>query len=426
MNSRFIKSVQAFSLRPSVMIFCLLAGSAVGTAFPVFGKHLAVVGDVYVDLLKMTTLPFMISAVIFSLQRLFRVGSTPLLFLRLLLLFVVALAMVSALGTVVTVLARPGSELPSAVLHSLGSYVDGGASSDTHVMMYGPDVEASGPSLSSLLSDLIPTNIFAALAAGDSLKALIFALLFGVAVGCVPERTAAGLSMVLETVYHACQKIIQALSLPLPIILFCMSAAQIAASGLEPMLAMLRFLAVFGLVSVLLLVLAVIIIWRRSGVDLAGTLRALRDPFSMALATRNSAAAMPAMIEGLSERLGYSRLMVELLVPLTISLLRLGPTAYYVCATLFIAQLYGTALSLGDLAVVITASILAGLASAGSTGILTVSLIGIACSYLGLPFEAAFLLFLAIDPVCDILRTQLLVIGNTAVVAAICPRPLRI
>ncbi|WP_029577955.1 cation:dicarboxylate symporter family transporter, partial [Bordetella hinzii] len=199
MNSRFIKSVQAFSLRPSVMIFCLLAGSAVGTAFPVFGKHLAVVGDVYVDLLKMTTLPFMISAVIFSLQRLFRVGSTPLLFLRLLLLFVVALAMVSALGTVVTVLARPGSELPSAVLHSLGSYVDGGASSDTHVMMYGPDVEASGPSLSSLLSDLIPTNIFAALAAGDSLKALIFALLFGVAVGCVPERTAAGLSMVLET-----------------------------------------------------------------------------------------------------------------------------------------------------------------------------------------------------------------------------------
>lgn len=426
MNSRFIKSVQAFSLRPSVMIICLLAGSAAGTAFPVFGKHLTVVGDVYVDLLKMTTLPFMISAVIFSLQRLFRVGSTPLLFMRLLLLFIVALAMVSALGAVITVLARPGSDLPSAVLHSLGSYVDGGANSDTHVMMHGPDIQASGPSLSSLLGDLIPTNIFAALAAGDSLKALIFALLFGVAVGCVPERTAVGLSMVLETVYHACQKIIQALSLPLPIILFCMSAAQIATSGLEPMLAMLRFLAVFGLVSLLLLVLAVIVIWRRSGVGLASALRALRDPFSMALATRNSAAAMPAMIEGLSERLGYSKLMVELLVPLTISLLRLGPTAYYVCATLFVAQLYGTALTLGDVAVVITASILAGLASAGSTGILTVSLIGIACSYLGLPFEAAFLLFLAIDPVCDILRTLLLVIGNSAVVAAICPRPLRI
>lgn len=38
MNSRFIKSVQAFSLRPSVMIFCLLAGSAVGTAFPVLAS----------------------------------------------------------------------------------------------------------------------------------------------------------------------------------------------------------------------------------------------------------------------------------------------------------------------------------------------------------------------------------------------------
>jgi Na+/H+-dicarboxylate symporter len=55
-----------------------------------------------------------------------------------------------------------------------------------------------------------------------------------------------------------------------------------------------------------------------------------------------------------------------------------------------------------------------------------VSLIGITCAYLGLPFEAAFILFLAIDPLCDMLRTLILVIGNSAAVSVICPRPLRV
>ena len=44
----------------------------------------------------------------------------------------------------------------------------------------------------------------------------------------------------------------------------------------------------------------------------------------------------------------------------------------------------------------------------------------------GLPFEAAFILFLAVDPICDMLRTLVLVIGNNAAVSLICPRPLKI
>ena len=60
------------------------------------------------------------------------------------------------------------------------------------------------------------------------------------------------------------------------------------------------------------------------------------------------------------------------------------------------------------------------------SGLVTVSLTGMACSYLGLPFEAAFILFVAVDPLCDMLRTLVIVIGNTAAVSLICPRPLRI
>jgi Na+/H+-dicarboxylate symporter len=113
-------------------------------------------------------------------------------------------------------------------------------------------------------------------------------------------------------------------------------------------------------------------------------------------------------------------------VPLSVSLLRIGPMIYYVCAAMFIGQLYGKPFGALELAIVVFASVLAGFASAGMSGLLTVSLVGLTCRYLGLPFEAAFILFLAVDPVCDMLRTLVLVLGNSAAVTLICPRPLKL
>ncbi|QYY33255.1 MULTISPECIES: dicarboxylate/amino acid:cation symporter [Cupriavidus] len=417
----------AFALNPWVVIGSLTLGGAMGLLWPAMAQALGVVGDLYVDLLKMTTLPFMVSAVIFSLQRLFRDGGASRLLIRVVTVFVGASVLVALVAAVVLMLLSPGTNLSAATMQTFGAMVGHDSnSSDTVMNLYGADIPEKSLRFSDVLTSLIPTNIFAALANGDALKALVFALLFGLAVGRVPERISIGLSLSLETIYHACQKLMHWLSYPLPVILFCMSAAQLGKSGFEPLQAMLQFVIAFFVASVLLLALAVAIIWKRSSQSLSDTLNALRAPFALALATRNSAACMPSMIESLVDRLGFARARVELLVPLAVSLLRVGPMVYYVCATLFIAQLYGRALGPVEIATVVMASVLAGFASAGMTGLVTVSLVGMTCAYLGLPFEAAFILFLAVDPVCDMLRTLILVIGNAAAVSVICPRPLKI
>ncbi|WP_168790074.1 dicarboxylate/amino acid:cation symporter [Paraburkholderia aromaticivorans] len=419
--------IYAFVLNPWVVIGSLAIGGALGLLMPVEAQKLGFIGDIYVDLLKMTTLPFMISAVIFSLQRLFRDGGTSRLLVRVITVFICTSATVAVVGAIVLLTLHPGANLSSATMRTFGLMVGSDAtSSDTVMNLYGADVPQPSLSFSDVLTSLVPTNIFAALANGDALKALVFALLFGLAVGRVPERISAGLSQSLETIYHACQRLMHWLSYPLPLILICMSAAQLGKSGVGPLHAMLQFVIAFFVVSVLLLMLAAAIIWKRSSHSLARTLDALRAPFALALATRNSAACMPSMIESLVDGLGFARSRVELLVPLTISLLRVGPMVYYVCATLFIAQLYGRPLGVVEVATVLLASVLAGFASAGMTGLVTVSLVGMTCAYLRLPFEAAFILFLAVDPLCDMLRTLILVIGNAAAVTLICPRPLKI
>lgn len=298
-------------------------------------------------------------------------------------------------------------------------------SSDTVMNLQGVDAPVKSVSFTEVLVSLVPSNIFAALASGDTLKALVFALLFGFAVGQVPSRVSDGLTQSLETVYHSCQTLMRWLNYPLPVVLFCMSAAQMAKTGIGPLQAMAQFVIAFLVASLLALALATIIIWKRSNSTLRQTLNALRGPFALALATRSSATCMPVMIESLADRLGFARSRVELMVPLSVSLLRIGPVIYYVAATVFIAQLYGKPLGVSELAIILSASILAGFASAGMTGLLTVSLVGLTCSYLGLPFEAAFILFLAVDPICDMLRTLVLVIGNNAAVSLICPRPVK-
>ncbi len=422
-----LKKIYNFALNPWAVVASLGLGFVIGVWFPDVGAALGFVGDIYVDLLKMISLPFMVSAVIFSLQRLFREGGSGKLMATVGLVFTGFSVTVALIGVLTLAVLQPGTNLPAKTMQTFGNIVGNDLSaSDTVMSLQGLDEPIKSISLSEVFASLVPSNIFAALANGETLKALVFALLFGFAVGQIPARISDGLTQSLETVYHACQMIMRWLNYPLPLILFCMSASQMAKTGLGPLQAMGQFTLAFFAASVIVLVIAVAIIWKRSNATLGQTLVAMQGPFALALATRNSATCMPSMIEGLTEQLGFARSRVELLVPLSVSLLRIGPMVYYVCAAMFIGQLYGKPFGAAELGIVVSASVLAGFASAGMSGLLTVSLVGLTCSYLGLPFEAAFILFLAVDPICDMLRTLVLVLGNSAAVTLICPRPLKL
>ncbi|NEX64806.1 dicarboxylate/amino acid:cation symporter [Noviherbaspirillum galbum] len=416
-----------WALHPLVVLACLLAGGVLGVAAPSFSKNLGIVGVVYVDLLKMIVLPFMLSAVIFSLQQLYRDGGAGRIIKKVVVVFAAISMGTAILAATGSLLLRPGSDLPRETLAALGNIISIDANqTNTEMSLRVQEEPPRELSVQDVVNSLIPANIFASLANGESLKALVFALLFGFAVGQVPTRMAAGLSQALETIYGACETLTRWINLPIPLVLVCMTASQIAVSGLEPLKAMGGFVAAFVLVSAVLLALALWLLVRRASVPLSDVVIAMREPFALGIATNNSATCMPAMVSGLVDKLHFPRSRVELLVPLSISLLRMGPVAYYVCGTLFIAALYGHPVTAVDTVMLMLVSVMLGFASSGMAGIVTISLIGTTCSYLGLPFEAAFLLFAAVDPVCAMARTTVTVMTGCAAVAMICPKPVQL
>jgi proton glutamate symport protein len=196
-----------------------------------------------------------------------------------------------------------------------------------------------------------------------------------------------------------------------------MVAKQFATVGAGQLLAMVKFTIGFVAASLLTWIISILVIWLSSGARFGQTLAAARQPVMVAIATRSSIACIPTSISALVDALGYDRTRIELMIPLGVTLLRFGPTLYYAFSTVFVTQLYDTPTSLLLYATIVVGSLLTGLASAGTTGVLTISLLGLIFQPLNLPLEAALALLITIDPVIDIFRTVTIVLPNCAVAA---------
>lgn len=414
--SRFLRS-------PLTVVAFIIGGVLCGIYFPAFSKALAPIGSTYLNLLKMVVLPFIVSSVIFSMRSMVRNPESAGYLIKVAGAVVVVSFLAVAVAGSVTLAIKPGEINDQQSRIELGKVLNsqGHVATDLQMSLAPVAESKAGPSPFANILDLVPSNVFSALSSGDTIKVLLFCLLFGLAVGHVPHTVSTSLADALDTVYRACIILTHWFNVLLPFASFAMIADQTAAIGIEPLRLMIDFLMVMGVATLACVVLSIAVIAARSRSSLWTTLKAHQPVLMMAIATRSSVACIPWIIDLLSERLKFNRVVVELLVPLQTALLRAGPIMLYVCGTIFIAQLYGRPLGIGEFALIGVASILIGLTTAGMSGIVVLSQMAILCGYLGLPFEAAFALFLAVDSLTDTMRTLTIVSSVAAATAAIAP-----
>jgi len=93
---------------------------------------------------------------------------------------------------------------------------------------------------------------------------------------------------------------------------------------------------------------------------------------------------------------------------------------------LFVAQVYENELSGAELLLLGLVAWVSSFATGGMTGVALITMTGGICAQLNLPFEAAFVLFVAVDPICTMMRTVMNVVTSCAAITAICPRPLKL
>jgi Na+/H+-dicarboxylate symporter len=420
--SRITDTWRKRSSSPSVLITSVIIGIAIGLWLPGFAGSLALLWDVYLNLLKMIAMPFMVSAIIYSLSQLIGAGETSNMAGKVVKMLFVGMLATAVLGLSCALIIGPGRNLSNETLLMMGQLVgeDLNGGGRTEMTLFGPSQLTPAMTLKELVMSLVPGNIFTALTQGEMLKVLVFSLLFGVVVGRMPTQQAKPLDEGLRGLFQACVKLTVWLNYLMPPVLMAMVAQLVAGTGIGAIKGMLGFLVTIAATSLVLVITALGAIRWACGRSWQTVLASQRESLVMAMATRSGPACMPLMIEGLVQGLGLPRSRVELLVPLAVPLFRIGSVMNYSIATLFIAQMYGRSLGTVDLTLVLIGSVLAGFAAAGMTGVVAIGMIGVICDYIGLPFAALAVLFIAIDPLSDTLRTAVNVASANAFAALGC------
>lgn len=419
-----LKQALRFIFRsPLSMVVFIVLGLLCGLYVPELAYSLTPFSDVYLNLLKMVVLPFLVSSIIFSIRAMISDPNTAGYLARISFAVVtVAVLSVAVSGTLALFL-EPGHISDPQSRIELGKVINsqGTVSSDLDMSLYATDEADVRASPLSVLLQAVPSNVFNALASGDTIQVLLFCLIFGIAIGRIPHQTSASLADALDAIYRTCIILTDWFIWLLPLATFVMIAEQTATIGIEPLRLMAGFLMVMGLSALTFIMVSLALISISAKCSYWTAFRTFQPLLMIAITTRSSIACIPWITSPLVGKLKFENVVVELLVPLQSALLRVGPILFYVTGIIFIAQLYGRTLSTADLVLIGFSSSLLGLTTAGMSGMVIISQLSILCGYLGLPFEAAFVLFIAVDTVTDAFMTLSSVFAVAAATAVIAP-----
>jgi Na+/H+-dicarboxylate symporter len=413
-------NLKTFLTSPWTILGSIVVGVLAGVYAPAFSMNFESIGGIYISLLKVVVLPFLLATILVGIIGLLQKEGSQTLIRKIIVGFVSSmfLAAVIGVGTVVVT----GSEMTPEKKTQLGALVNSkDTGTDLNITLKEPMPVVAEVSAGKMAEKFIPENIFNTLNNGESLKIVIFCLIFGVALGHLKTEGQKMLVEVLKSIQQASISIFKFLNYFLPVALLAMISAQVGKVGVGIFMTMFDFVMQQFIGGLLVVIAGTVVIWWRSGLSLATVVKETKETLIVAISSRSSLACIPYAQEAL-HKLKFDKGGVELTVPLSFTVNRIGSIVYYAIATVFIANIYDAPLGFTGLIVVLFGSILAGLASAGTTGILTVATVAVVCDLLKLPSEAVLVLLIAVDPLMDMIRTASHVHGNVAVTAFVCDK----
>jgi proton glutamate symport protein len=379
----------------------LLLGILVGWLWPAAALAVHPLADLFLRMVKMIVAPLIFSTLVVGiagsgdLRALGRIG------LKAIVYFELATTVALGLGLFLVNVFQPGA----------GLAVPLGA--DTQAVS---TISQAQQAPWDMLLHLIPTSVVDAMARGDLLQVVVFASFFGVALASTGS-IGRPLVEVLESVAQAMFRVTRYVMWFAPVGVFAAIGFTVAGRGLAVLLTLGKLILVMYAGYVLFVALVLLLVSLLIKVPVLAFVRAIRKPCLIAFSTASSEAALPDALD-VMERLGVPKRIVAFVLPTGYSFNLDGTTLYLSLATVFVAQMAGITLSLGQQLIMLLTLMLTSKGVAGVPRAALVVLTGTLTQF-GLPLEGAAIL-LGIDQILDMGRTAVNVAGNciaTAVVA---------
>jgi Na+/H+-dicarboxylate symporter len=268
------------------------------------------------------------------------------------------------------------------------------------------------PPLADVLINMVPANPVRAMAEGQMLQIIVFALLFGFSITLAGERGRHVLNFFADLNEVILKMVFLVIGIA-PIGVFALIARTFATQGLDVFRPLAGYFIVVALVLVAHVLITYQLMLRMAGLNPLVFLGKMRTVMTFAFSTSSSSATIPVTMNTLETRLGVRNSVASFTVPLGATLNMDGTAIMQGVATVFIANVYGVELHLTDYLVVILTATLAsvGTAAVPSAGLIMLAMV---LRQAGLPVEGIGLI-IGIDRLLDMLRTAVNVTGDAAV-----------
>lgn len=382
----------------------MIIGVEVGIDFPAASIEMKRFGDIFLRMIKTLVAPLLFATLVVgiaghsSLKQVGRIGLKSILYFEIVTTF----ALFIGLAAINISQAGKGVKPPEVT---------------EEMKAKSTELMAQLEKPKDHLVEIFPENFAKAMVENQVLQIVVFSVVFAIALSLVKNtKNKEFMLHWTESLADVMFKFTDVVMYLAPLAVFGAIASTVSKSGVDVLMNLMKlvgtlYVALIVFVLVVLLPIALI-----AKIPVIRFLKAVTEPLSLAFATASSEAALPKALENM-ERFGVPKQIVGFVIPTGYSFNLDGTTLYLSMATVFVAQLSGIDLSIGQQIGICLTLMLTSKGVAGVRGASFVILTSTVSEY-GLDVEKASII-LGIDALMDMARTSVNVLGNCLASAVI-------
>ena len=357
------------------------------------GNIFSTISSLFLILLKMIVLPLIFVSIVSGIISINDVSTLGRIGIKTISLYIFTTIIAISLALIAS----------SLVDYNLGNLV----------MPAVPITNVAASSNTNIILSFFPENFFSALANGNVIQVLVFAIFIGISSSIIKEEIPEFINLInnLNKVFSKLVLLIIKLT---PIAVFCLLGKTFATQGIDVFIPLLKyFMVVAGVLLFHFFFTYSVLLGLLTKLNLKIFFKKLKSLLVFTFSTASSNASIPFTLNTVTKKFGVNKSIASFSIPLGATINMDGTAIMQGCATFFLASYYGIDLAFNDFLVIIVTATIASIGTAGipSAGILMLSLI---LSEIGIPLEGITLL-LGVDRLLDMMRTSVNVSGDTCI-----------
>ena len=375
------------------------------------------IGDLFMRSLRFIAVPIVLFSLIVGasslndLKKLSRIGGMTVG------IYLLTTAIAISIGLLLANLLEPGTFVSPETREALAAGMRDAASTKIGVA----ETTIATTTTWSQFLNIVPRNPFQAVAEGNMLQVVFFALAVGIALTRLPTKLAGPVIQISEAMTEVIITIVHVIMRAAPVAVFALLIPIVASMGFDVLYSLIIYCAVVvgGLATMMFGVYpAMIVLFSKVGYG--HFMKGIAPAQLLGFSSSSSSATLPVTMQCAEERIGMSDEISSFVLPLGATINMDGTALYQGVAAVFIAQMFNMDLDFAQQLTIVLTATLASIGTAGVPGVGIVMLV-IVLQTVGIPTEGIAVI-LGVDRLLDMCRTACNITGDAMVATVIASR----